>query len=41
LKLIRRPKVVVTPHIDAETEEAQDRIADELADNIIEAVRWL
>jgi D-3-phosphoglycerate dehydrogenase len=41
LKLIRHPKVVVTPHIGAETVEAQDRIADELADNIIEAVRWL
>lgn len=40
LELIRHPKVVVTPHIGAETAEAMNRIADEIADNILEAIRW-
>uniref|UniRef100_A0A7C4FFH2 3-phosphoglycerate dehydrogenase n=1 Tax=Ignisphaera aggregans TaxID=334771 RepID=A0A7C4FFH2_9CREN len=40
-KLITHPKVIVTPHIGAETEEALDRIAEELARNIMEAVNWV
>jgi D-3-phosphoglycerate dehydrogenase len=40
-KLVRHPKVIVTPHIGAETEEAMDRIAEELAKNIAEAVKWV
>lgn len=40
-KLIMHPKVIVTPHIGAETEEALDRIAEELARNIMEAVNWV
>jgi D-3-phosphoglycerate dehydrogenase len=39
-RLIKHPKIVVTPHIGAETEEALDRIAEELARNIVEAVIW-
>lgn len=39
--LVKHPKVVVTPHIGAETVEAMDRIADELIINILEAVNWL
>ncbi len=41
LKLIRHPKVIVTPHIGAETVEAMDRIADELYNSIIEAINWV
>ncbi|RSN74953.1 MAG: 3-phosphoglycerate dehydrogenase [Thermoproteota archaeon] len=40
-KLIGHPKVIVTPHIGAETAEAMDRIADELLQNIMEAIKWL
>ncbi len=40
-QLIRHPKVVVTPHIGAETIEAMDRIADELYNSIMEAINWL
>ncbi len=40
-KLIKHPKVVVTPHIGAETVEAMDRIAEEIVKNILEAVKWL
>lgn len=40
-RLIKRPKVIVTPHIGAETKEAADRIAEELAKNIIETVSWI
>jgi len=40
-KLIKHPKVVVTPHIGAETVQAMDRIAEELSKNIMEAVKWL
>ena len=38
IKLIQHPKVVVTPHIGAETIEAQARIVDELALNIQDAL---
>lgn len=38
LALIKHPKVVVTPHIGAETEEAQARIVDELVFNIKDAL---
>lgn len=40
-KLVRHPKVVVTPHIGSETVEAIDRLADELTQNILEVIRWL
>jgi len=40
-QLIRHPKVIVTPHIGAETIEAMDRIADELYNSIMEAIDWL
>jgi D-3-phosphoglycerate dehydrogenase len=40
-RLIKHPKVIVTPHIGAETKEAADRIAEELAKNIIETVSWI
>jgi len=40
-KLIAHPKVVVTPHIGAETVEAQERIADELFENIMRALEWM
>ncbi|ABW01627.1 D-2-hydroxyacid dehydrogenase [Caldivirga maquilingensis] len=38
IKLIQHPKVVVTPHIGAETIDAQGRIVDELVFNIQEAL---
>lgn len=34
--LVKHPKTACTPHIGAATEEAQDRIGTEIADNIIE-----
>ncbi|MEM0501518.1 MAG: D-2-hydroxyacid dehydrogenase [Ignisphaera sp.] len=40
-RLIAHPKVIVTPHIGAETVESMDRIADELLHNILDAVKWL
>lgn len=40
-QLISHPKVIVTPHIGAETIESMDRIADELLHNILDAVKWL
>ncbi|MEM1720870.1 MAG: NAD(P)-dependent oxidoreductase [Ignisphaera sp.] len=40
LELIKHPKVIVTPHIGAETVEALERISDELIENIMEAIRW-
>ncbi|MGC9104004.1 MAG: D-2-hydroxyacid dehydrogenase [Candidatus Methanodesulfokora sp.] len=40
-RLIRHPKVIVTPHIGAETAEAMERIADELLQNMLEAIKWL
>lgn len=40
-ELIKHPKVIVTPHIGAETLEAMDRIADELASSILEAITYL
>ncbi|MEM1526005.1 MAG: NAD(P)-dependent oxidoreductase, partial [Ignisphaera sp.] len=38
--LVKHPKVIVTPHIGAETVDAMNRIADELVDNILEAIKW-
>ncbi|WP_291765545.1 D-2-hydroxyacid dehydrogenase [Caldivirga sp. UBA161] len=38
IKLIQHPKVIVTPHIGAETIDAQGRIVDELVSNIQEAL---
>jgi len=40
LELLRHPKVLATPHIGSETREAMDRIAEELACNILEALGW-
>lgn len=40
LELIKHPRVVVTPHIGAETREAMERVADELACSILEALKW-
>jgi D-3-phosphoglycerate dehydrogenase len=40
IELIKHPKVIVTPHIGAETVEAMDRLADELVENIFEAIKW-
>lgn len=40
-RLIGHPKVIVTPHVGAETAEAMERIADELLQNILEAIKWL
>lgn len=37
-RLMAHPKVVVTPHIGSETVEAQERIGEELAQAIVEAV---
>jgi len=39
-ELVKHPKVIVTPHIGAETVEAMDRMAEELVDNILEAIKW-
>lgn len=36
IKLLMHPKISLTPHIGAATQEAQDRIGQELADHIIE-----
>ncbi|QOJ79811.1 3-phosphoglycerate dehydrogenase [Infirmifilum lucidum] len=41
LRIIAHPKVIVTPHIGAETLEAQERIGEELAVAIREAVERL
>jgi len=41
VKLVRHEKVVVTPHIGSETFEAQERIAHELVENIVEALERL
>ncbi|MCS7110846.1 MAG: NAD(P)-dependent oxidoreductase, partial [Ignisphaera sp.] len=40
-RLISHPRVIVTPHIGAETVESMERIADELLHNILDAVKWL
>ncbi len=40
-KVISHPKVIVTPHIGSETRQAMDRLAEELANNILEAVKRL
>lgn len=37
-RLVRHPRVIVTPHIGAQTREAQERIARILAERIVEAV---
>ncbi len=37
-ELLRHPKVIVTPHVGSETREAQLRIAEELAERIVEEV---
>ncbi len=39
LKITAHPKVLMTPHIGAETKEAQDRIVDELLGNLLETVK--
>lgn len=41
LKLISHEKVIVTPHIGSETAEAYERLAEELAVNIQEAIKRL
>ncbi|MBP1448907.1 MAG: hypothetical protein JZD41_02655, partial [Thermoproteus sp.] len=41
LRLISHDKVIVTPHVGSETAEAYERLADELAANILEAVKRL
>lgn len=43
--LVAHPNVVVTPHIGAQTEEAQDRAAEDIASEVLnalrgEALRW-
>lgn len=40
LEFVKHPKVIVTPHIGAETIDALERISDELIENIVEAIRW-
>ncbi|CCC82705.1 D-2-hydroxyacid dehydrogenase [Thermoproteus tenax] len=40
-KLLASEKIVVTPHVGSETYEAYDRLAEELALNILEAVKRL
>jgi D-3-phosphoglycerate dehydrogenase len=39
IKLLMNPKISLTPHIGAATNEAQDRIGIELADQIIEILK--
>ncbi|MFP3198473.1 MAG: D-2-hydroxyacid dehydrogenase [Thermoproteus sp.] len=39
LKLLSHEKVIATPHVGSETYEAYDRLAEELALNILEAVK--
>lgn len=39
LKLLSNEKVIATPHVGSETYEAYDRLAEELALNILEAVK--
>ena len=39
VELVRHPRVIVTPHIGAETREAQRRIAEILVDKIIKYLR--
>ncbi|MEL9990412.1 MAG: D-2-hydroxyacid dehydrogenase [Thermoproteus sp.] len=39
LRLLAHEKVIVTPHVGSETQEAYDRLAEELALNILEAVK--
>ena len=34
-ELVEHPKVVCTPHLGASTVEAQERVAQEIAENII------
>lgn len=41
LRLISHDKIVVTPHVGSETAEAYERLADELAANILEAIKRL
>lgn len=38
LRLVRHEKVVVTPHIGSETYEVQERIAQELVENVVEVL---
>jgi len=37
--LVAHPKVVATPHIGAQTEEAQDRAAEDIASEVLNALR--
>jgi D-3-phosphoglycerate dehydrogenase len=39
LTLARHERIVVTPHLGAQTAEAQDRVALEIADNVLAVVR--
>jgi D-3-phosphoglycerate dehydrogenase len=39
IKLLMHPKISLTPHIGAATLEAQDRIGQELADQIISILK--
>lgn len=38
-ELVKHPKIITTPHIGGSTVEAQDRIGEELADQVIELVK--
>jgi D-3-phosphoglycerate dehydrogenase len=37
--LIRHPRVVLTPHLGASTEEAQEKVAIQIANQVVEALR--
>jgi D-3-phosphoglycerate dehydrogenase len=39
IKILMHPKISLTPHIGAATEEAQDRIGTELAEQIISLLK--
>jgi D-3-phosphoglycerate dehydrogenase len=44
-KLIHNPKVIATPHIGAQTKEAQLRVANDIAEEVLRALdgqelRW-
>jgi len=39
MELLRHPKVSLTPHIGAQTKEAQGRVGDEVVDILLEFAR--